>query len=240
VVDEARAAALRRCEEALRAGERLTEGELSRFIFGIFEANGFSSHGLPDVAVDAHAADPHYSTGEAEGAEIEPDSVLLIDLWAKRRDVEEAPYADSTWMAYTGTNPPAELVRVFDAVRGARDVAAELIAEATRSGRRLPGREADRAAREFIVAAGLGDHLIHRTGHSLGTDHVQGVGTNLDDVEFPDSRPLLPWSGFTIEPGLYLPGRFGGRLEVSAILRPDDLQLTTERQVALTMLQVPA
>lgn len=239
-VDEARAVALQRCQEMLRAGEALTEGQLSRFIAGIFEANGFASHGLPDVAVNAHAADPHYSTGEAAGAEITSDSVLLIDLWAKLQDVEEAPYADSTWMAYTGTNPPEEVVRVFDAVRRARDVAAEVIADAVRSGRRLPGREVDRAARESIFAVGLGDLLIHRTGHSLGTDHVQGVGTNLDDVEFPDSRPLLPWSGFTIEPGLYLPGRFGVRLEVSAILRPDQLQLTTERQDTLTLLQVIA
>jgi Xaa-Pro aminopeptidase len=63
------------------------------------------------------------------------------------------------------------------------------------------------------------------------------MGTNLDDVEFPDDRPLLPGSGFTVEPGLYLPGRFGVRLEVSAILLPGGVQVTTERQEQLTLLQ---
>ena len=53
-----------------------------------------------------------------------------------------------------------------------------------------------------MARGGLEGHLLHRTGHNLGTDHVHGMGTNLDDVEFPDDRPLLPWSGFTVEPGL--------------------------------------
>jgi Xaa-Pro aminopeptidase len=65
---------------------------------------------------------------------------------------------------------------------------------------------------------------------------VHGLGTNLDEVEFPDDRPLLTWSGFTVEPGLYLPGEFGVRLEVSAILTPDGVQVTTERQDELTLL----
>jgi len=79
---------------------------------------------------------------------------------------------------------------------------------------------------------------FHRTGHSLGVDHVHGMGANLDDVEFPDDRPLLTHSGFTVEPGLYWPGRYGIRMEVSAILQPDGPLVTTERQQALTVLGV--
>jgi len=61
------------------------------------------------------------------------------------------------------------------------------------------------------------------------------MGANIDDVEFPDDRPLLPYSGFTVEPGLYWPGRFGVRLEVSAILLPDRVRVTTESQATLTL-----
>jgi Xaa-Pro aminopeptidase len=64
------------------------------------------------------------------------------------------------------------------------------------------------------------------------------MGTNPVDVEFPDDRPLLPGSGFTVEPGLYWPGRFGVRVEVSAILQLDGVHLTTERQSDLTCLAI--
>ena len=102
----------------------------------------------------------------------------------------------------------------------------------------MSGRQVDLVARASIEAAGLSDYIAHRTGHSLGTDHIHGMGANLDSVEFPDDRPLLPWSGFTVEPGLYWPGRFGVRMEVSAILTPDGLRVTTESQTDLTLMSM--
>lgn len=235
-VDHVRRLALQRCREALNEGDRITEGALATFITHAFEEQGVTSGDSPDVAVNSHAADPHYSTAGGEGAAIERDAVLLIDLYAKVRDSVDAPYADSTWMAYTGPTPPPELLRIFEATRAARDAALAALTDATRAGRTPSGREIDRVTRASVARGGLEGHLLHRTGHNLGTDHVHGMGTNLDDVEFPDDRPLLPWSGFTVEPGLYLPGRFGVRLEVSVILHPDGPHLTTERQEELTVL----
>jgi Xaa-Pro aminopeptidase len=234
-VDGARRLALRRCEERLRAGERVAEGDLAKLITSYFAERNLTPGDGPDVAVDANSADPHYAMGGGEGAEIRPSSVLLIDLWAKVRDREDAPFADSTWMAYTGPTPPGELLRAFEVVRAARDAAIAAVDGAARAGTPLAGREVDRVARASIAKAGLAQYLVHRTGHSLGADHMHGMGTNLDDVEFPDDRPLLPYSGFTVEPGLYLPGRFGVRLEVSAILLPEGLSVTTERQDELTI-----
>lgn len=235
-VDEARQFALRRCEESLRRGERVTEGTLAGLIRDYFTGEGLTVGDGPDVAVDAHAADPHYSVDDGVGAAITRDSVLLIDLWARVRDAEDAPYADSTWMAYTGSTPPAQLQHAFIAVRDARDAAVAALATAMQAGTPIAGREVDRVARASIVATGLGEYLFHRTGHSLGTDHVHGMGTNLDDVEFPDDRPLLLGSGFTVEPGLYWPGQFGVRLEVSAILLHSGPLLTTEAQRDLTLI----
>lgn len=236
-VDEARKLALRLCGESLERGERVTEGALASTIMTYFDDKGLVAGDGPDVAVDAHSADPHYSLDGGEGAEITPNSVLLIDLWARVRDEEDAPYADSTWMTYTGSNVPEDLARTFAAVRDARDVALGAIASATRDGVSISGRKVDRAARESIVSAGMAEGLVHRTGHSLGTDHIHGMGTNLDDVEFPDDRPLLAGSGFTVEPGLYWPGRYGVRLEVSAILGPNGPELTTESQSELTLIR---
>jgi Xaa-Pro aminopeptidase len=234
-VDEARRLALQRCAALQARGEEVTEGTLGAVIRSYFDDQGMAPGDGPDVAVGANAADPHYSVADA-GAPITRDAVLLIDLWAKVRDAGDGPYADSTWMAYTGTEPPADLVRAFEATRDGRDAAIDAIDAATQDGTSISGHEVDRVARATIADAGLADALIHRTGHSLGTDHVHGMGTNLDGVEFPDNRPLLPWSGFTVEPGLYWPGRYGVRLEVSAILRPDGVQVTTESQDRLTLL----
>jgi Xaa-Pro aminopeptidase len=239
VVDEARRRALQHCRERLQSGETVTEGMLGRFILSYFDERGFSTDGAPDVGVGSHSADPHYAVEpDGDGAEITMNDVLLIDLSTKVREVEDAPYADSTWMAYTGSQPPEDLLTVFAAVREARDAAIAAVDQTAQAGRTIAGRDVDRVARASIARSGMTNHLIHRTGHSLGTDHVHGMGTNLDDIEFPDDRPLLPGSGFTIEPGLYLPGRFGVRLEVSAMLLADGVRITTERQQELTSLSV--
>lgn len=237
-VDEARRLALRRCGELLARGDEATEGLLATLIRDSFAEAGLAPGDGPDVAVDAHAADPHYSIDGA-GAAVTPDAVLLIDLWAKVRDAEDAPYADSTWMAYTGATPPGDLARAFETTRAARDATIAAIDAAVRANTTITGREADAVARASITSLGLADHIFHRTGHSLGADHIHGMGTNLDGVEFPDDRPLLTGSGFTVEPGLYWPGRFGVRLEVSAILLADRLHVTTESQDALTLIFAP-
>jgi Xaa-Pro aminopeptidase len=234
-VDLARALALHRCGELLQNGERVSERTLADVILRYFADQGFDDGHDPAVSADAHAADLHY-TIEGEGAEITRDAVLLMDIVTRVRDADAAPFADTTWMAYTGSTPPRDLVNVFEVVRDARDAAIAAIDDATRTGRTLAGREVDRVARDVIASAGLADQIGHRTGHSLGTDHVHGMGTNLDDVEFPDDRPLLVGSGFTIEPGLYWPDRFGVRLEVSTVLLPDGLRVTTERQKELTLI----
>lgn len=235
-VDEARGLALRWCDERLARDEAITEGAVAGVIAAYFAECGLDPGDGPDVAVADHAADPHYRTGGTQGAVVGRDTVLLIDLWARVADDVEAPYADSTWMAYTGATPPSDVVRAFEVTRQARDAVVDALQAALGVGMVLSGADADRAARATIAAAGLTDRIFHRTGHSLGVDHVHGMGTNLDSIEFPDDRPLLPYTGFTIEPGLYWPGRFGVRLEVSAILLPEGLHLTTESQRALTLL----
>jgi len=235
-VDAARQAALQRCAALLGRGDLPTEGLLAEVIRVSFAEAGLAPGDGPDVAVDANAADPHYSVApDSPGAPVPPDSVLLIDLWARVRDAEDAPYADSTWMAYTGPTPPADLVRAFDIAAASRDAALAAVEGTARAGTPIAGREVDRIARAVVAEAGLAGALVHRTGHSLGVDHIHGMGANIDDVEFPDDRPLLPYSGFTVEPGLYWPGRFGVRLEVSAILLPDRVRVTTESQATLTL-----
>ena len=91
----------------------------------------------------------------------------------------------------------------------------------------------DRHVRRFIARAGYGRWFTHRLGHSLGLT-VHGDAANLDDLETHDTRTLLPGTGFTIEPGVYLP-EFGVRSEINAYLSESGLEVTTppQREVVL-------
>jgi Xaa-Pro aminopeptidase len=89
----------------------------------------------------------------------------------------------------------------------------------------------DRAARAVIEQAGYGDHILHRTGHSLGQE-VHGNGVHMDDYETHDDRRLLPGSGFTIEPGLYF-DTFGVRTEINMIYGRDGATVTGPTQAAI-------
>ena len=77
----------------------------------------------------------------------------------------------------------------------------------------------------MIRRAGFGDRFIHRTGHSIGiSDH--GQGANMDNLETHDTRRLLPMTGFSIEPGVYLTDDFGIRTEINVALTATAAEIT--------------
>jgi len=185
------------------------------------------------VAVGANAGDPHYLPSAERSSPIVADDVLLVDLWGKRV-MPGAVFADITWVGFTGRRVPDATRLAFSAVVTARDAALALVREAVRSGRDLRGWEVDRAARKVLIGAGFGDHVLHRTGHSLG-EQVHGNGAHLDDYETHDDRRLLPGAGFTIEPGLYFED-FGVRTEINVFLGPDDARVTGPCQTEIIVL----
>jgi Xaa-Pro aminopeptidase len=77
----------------------------------------------------------------------------------------------------------------------------------------------DDAARGVIRAAGFADYFVHRTGHSIDRE-LHGSGPHIDNFETEDTRVLVPGVGFSVEPGVYLPGRFGMRSEVNVYIDP--------------------
>jgi Xaa-Pro aminopeptidase len=156
--------------------------------------------------------------------------LVLLDLWGKLKQ-PKAVYADITWVAFTGRQVPDEMARAFAAVRAARDRAVEAVREAMRERRELRGWQVDRAAREVLQQAGYGTHILHRTGHSLGTE-VHGNGVHMDDFESHDDRRLLPGAGFTVEPGLYF-DTFGVRTEVNVYLGESEAEVTGAAQVEI-------
>ena len=155
----------------------------------------------------------------------------MIDLWAKER-TEQAVYADMTWMAYTGTAMPEAVAGAWRAVREARDAVVEDLRCRFARGEQVTGGSLDRVARSVIEAAGHGAAFIHRTGHSIGRE-LHGDGANLDDLETRDDRVLLVDTGFSVEPGIYLP-TFGIRSEIDVYLGPDGPEVTTPCQRDMT------
>jgi Xaa-Pro aminopeptidase len=218
---------------AMRSGEPLTEYDLQQQMVEWFKDEGLVSDSAPDVAFGANAGNPHYLPSAEHAAVIAPDQVLLLDLWGKITE-PGAVFADITWVGFTGSRVPDEPARAFDAICRARDTAVALVEEAAMTGRDLHGWEVDRTARGVLERSGYGDHILHRTGHSLG-ESVHGNGVHLDDYETHDERRILPGTGFTVEPGLYF-DTFGVRTEINVFRGDRDAVVSGPRQMALVTL----
>ena len=209
--------------KALRTDREIDEYAVQKLILESFEREKLWTESDPIVGVNAHSADPHYQPGPDRSSAIGRDDFLLIDLWAKEKKPASI-YADITWCGVCAPAPSARQQEIFDVVVAARDAGLGMVQQ------RYPhetvrGFEVDDVTRKVIVAAGYGESCIHRTGHSLGIqDH--GHGANLDNLETHDTRPLFPMTGFSIEPGIYLPGELGVRSEINVVLSPDRAEVT--------------
>jgi Xaa-Pro aminopeptidase len=218
---------------SLRGRQQLSEYDVQQQMVGWFDEEGMVSDSPPVVAIGANAGNPHYLPTADTAKPIVADEVLLLDLWGKLRE-PGAVFADITWVGATGRQVPAEPARAFRAVVDARDAAIALVEESARSDRDLRGWQVDRAARAVLEQAGYADHVLHRTGHSLG-ENVHGNGVHLDDYETHDDRRVLPGAGFTIEPGLYF-DTFGVRTEINMFRTQHEAMVTGPRQMEIIVL----
>ena len=207
-------------ETVSEGGKSVTESAVQRRVIELVEQAGVRvdpGH-LPIIGFGPNAANPHYAPVAGHDRTLAKDEVVLIDLFGGK--TLETVFADQTWMGFSGRNPPEEVVRVWTTVRDARDAALACVWRAARDKRPIRGFEVDRAARDVIEAAGYGEFFVHRTGHSIDRD-LHGSGPHCDDYETRDDRLIVPGVGFSVEPGVYLPGRFGIRSEVNVFWSPE-------------------
>lgn len=169
------------------------------------------------VASGPNGASPHHATG---GRTIQRGDTVVLDFGGTR----EWYCSDITRTVHVGT-PDAETVKVHDAVRRAQEAGYH----AARAGATC--ESVDAAARRVIDAAGYGKFFVHRTGHGIGLDgheHPYLVSGNTERLE--------PGMAFSLEPGIYLPGRFGVRIEDIVIIGDDGRSVplnTADRALAL-------
>ncbi len=146
------------------------------------------------VGSGPNGAAPHHVAGERRLAE---GDVVVLDFGGTHRHYQ----SDITRTISIG-EPPPDVVRVHELVCQAQEVAFRTVRPGVTAG------EVDEAARRHLAAAGLGEYFIHRTGHGLGLD------VHEEPYIVQGSRlPLREGMVFSIEPGVYLPGRFGVRVE---------------------------
>ena len=232
-VDKARAEAFALVRERTRSGAPLSEVEVKNFIRERFARAGLVTDHGPIVGVNANSSDQHYEPTEEKTAPIRAGDWVLIDMWAKL-DQPEAVYYDITWTGFCGDRPPEEMRKVFGVVTGARDAAIQRVQQAVAAKEDLRGFQVDDASRGAIARAGYGEYFVHRTGHSIGVE-VHGSGANMDNLENHDERRVIPWTCFSIEPGVYLP-HFGVRSEIDMFVGDGEARVTGEIQREVQLL----
>lgn len=149
-----------------------------------------------------NGAFPHHQSGERRFQE---GDAVVIDIGAKK----DGYPSDITRMAVVGREPEG-----YARVHAVVEKAVQAALKAARPGVRA--KEVDAAARNVIAEAGYGEYFVHRTGHGIGID-----GHEPPYITATSETVLEEGMTFSIEPGIYLPGRFGIRLEEIVILRRD-------------------
>jgi Xaa-Pro dipeptidase len=220
-------------KERMASRSSVSEFEVQQEMLKWFGEGGLVTDAPPNVSAQENAGNPHYLATREQHRAIQPNEIVLIDLWGKLAR-PGAVFADITWVGFTGSQVPDTYARAFAAIRDGRDAAIDLVQTAVRERRDLRGYQVDRACRDVIERAGFGAQFIHRTGHSLG-ENVHGDGVHMDDYETHDDRRLIPGTGFTIEPGIYT-DTYGVRTEINMFVGEREARVTGPRQQELVSL----
>ena len=208
----------------------MTELDIQKFMMQRLDANGVQPDSM-NVSVNAHAASPHYFPNERMNAPIKRGDLVLIDATTKLKK-PKAPAADITWVGYVGETVPDEYVKVWNIVYQAQQAAFTFVRDSFRAGKVIKGADVDDVSRAVIRKSGYADQFLHRTGHSIG-EEVHGNGANIDNLETRDTRTLIPRTAFSIEPGIYLEGKFGIRSEMDVYVSENDAIITAPHQTEI-------
>jgi Xaa-Pro aminopeptidase len=179
-----------------------TEAEIAAQLTELLTAHGHSTVEFTIVGSGPNGANPHH---EESDRVVQEGDMVVLDFGGTK----DGYGSDTTRTVHVG-EPTAEEAEVYDVVRRAQQAAFEAVQGGAAC------QDVDRAARRVIADAGYGERFIHRTGHGIGlTAHeppymVEG-----------ETHPIEPGMCFSIEPGIYLPGRFGVRIEDIVVATED-------------------
>lgn len=207
-----------------------TEIDVQQFMMKRFSEEGMNPSPMI-VAVNANAASPHYFPTKERNSPIKRGDLVLIDSVTKLTK-PKAPAVDLTWVGYVGETVPEEYVKIWNIVFDAQQSAFNFVRDSFRNKRVITGSQVDDVSRGVIRKAGYADQFLHRTGHSIG-EEGHGNGANIDNLETRDSRRLIAGTAFSIEPGIYLAGKFGIRSEIDVYVTENDAIITAPHQTEI-------
>ena len=177
----------------LKAGR--TEREVGRDIAEAIIAAGHATVDFVIVGSGPNGASPHH---ELSDRVIQAGEPVVVDIGGRM----PSGYCSDSTRVYSVGEPPQEFAAYYEVLRAAQDAACA----AVRPG--VSCEAVDAAARDLIAEAGHGEHFVHRTGHGIGLE------THEDPyIVAGNAEPLAPGFAFSVEPGIYLPGRHGARIE---------------------------
>lgn len=175
--------------------EGVTEKEVAEYIGRCFRAEGAEGESFDTiVSFGANAADPHH---ESDNTVIKAGDCVLIDMGCRKNG-----YCSDMTRTNFFKSADEEYIKIHDLVRQANEKAESMI------GPGVKFSDIDAAARDVIKEAGFGEYFTHRLGHFIGqSEHEAG------DVSSSNNGYTKEGMIFSIEPGVYLPGKFGVRIE---------------------------
>ena len=204
--------------KSLRFG--MTEAEMEQICRDIYARHGCERVSFdPIVGFGANAADPHHCNDDTV---LRPGMTVLLDVGG----VKDGYCSDMTRTFFTA-EPTEKQRQVYELVKQANQAAEDMI----RPGVRL--KEIDGAARDLITAAGYGKEFNHRLGHFIGLDEHE-YGDVSSGFDWPVEEGMI----FSIEPGIYLPGEFGVRIEDLVLVTEDGCRVLNRYPKELTVLNL--
>ncbi|OBG30629.1 Xaa-Pro peptidase family protein [Mycobacterium sp. E3198] len=190
-----------RVPEFLRPGR--TEADVAADIAEAIVAEGHSEVAFIIVGSGPHAADPHHGYSDRE---LRAGDIVVVDIGGA---YEPGYHSDST-RTYSIGEPTPEVAQQYSVLQRAQRAALE----AVRPG--VTAERVDAAARDVLAEAGLAEFFVHRTGHGIGLSvHEEPYIVAGNDL------PLAAGMAFSIEPGIYFPGRWGARIEDIVVVTED-------------------
>lgn len=200
--------------------EGVTEEQIASELLAEYRRLGAQDHSFsPIVSFGANAADPHH---EPDQTIFRRGDMVLFDVGCKR----DWYCSDMTRTFFTA-EPTARQLDVYETVRRANEAAEAIV---------RPGvtfAEIDLTARRIIEDAGYGEYFTHRLGHQIGlVDHEPG------DVSATHDEPVQVGQCFSIEPGIYLPGEIGVRIEDLVIVTEDGCEVINHYPHEVCVLEV--
>jgi Xaa-Pro aminopeptidase len=197
-----------------------TEADVAADIGAAIVAEGHTEAAFIIVGSGPHGADPHHGYSDRE---LRAGDIVVVDIGGPY----EPGYNSDCTRTYSIGEPSSEVAEQYSILQRAQQTAVA----AVRPG--VTAEQVDAAARDVLAAAGLGQYFVHRTGH--------GIGLSVHEEPYivaGNQLPLVAGMAFSVEPGIYFPGRWGARIEDIVIVTEDGAEPVNHRPHELIVVPI--